>query len=234
MTLRCILLDDELPGLRYLRSICEQFTDVEVVRAFDDPQKFLLQEADLDYDTCIMDIQMPLVNGVEVASRLNNKAIIFVTAYKEYAANAFDLEAVDYIVKPIQPMRLRKAIDKVVKVLEAKKDKGGFAQLNSNRGKILLYFYQIAFISVSESDKRDKQVVLDDDEVVLKNISFDQLLQLLPANEFLRINRQTIIAKRIVLSYTHDSVLTKRKDIHGKHLGFQLSENYRKAFLENL
>lgn len=235
MILRCVLLDDEIPGLAYLRSICEQFPDVEVVKAFNDPLKFLQQEEGLAYDICIMDIEMPGMHGMELAAKLGSKAVIFATAYKEYAADAFELEAIDYIVKPIQPQRLRKALDKASGLLETKRNKGQFIRLNSNKGKVLLHFDLLCFISISESDKRDKLVVLDDgEEIVLKNISFDQLLDLLPRGKFLRVNRQTIVAKRVVLSHTYDAVLTKCKDVQGKNVSFQLSENYRKAFLERL
>ncbi|HZI26108.1 MAG TPA: response regulator [Chryseolinea sp.] len=68
--LKCVLLDDELPGLAYLKILCEQIPEVEVVKAFNDPQKFLSTADNLDFDACILDIEMPKVNGLQVARLL--------------------------------------------------------------------------------------------------------------------------------------------------------------------
>ena len=93
--IKCLLLDDELPGLTYLKMICEQVPGVEVVRAFNDPLKFIAESEQLDFDLCILDIEMPQMSGLEVARLLAGKPVIFTTAYKEYAAEAFDLNAID-------------------------------------------------------------------------------------------------------------------------------------------
>jgi two-component system, LytTR family, response regulator len=105
-----LLLDDELPALSYMKVLCEQLPDVEVVKAFNEPQLFLDSINNLNFNACILDIQMPGISGLEVAQKLSGKAIIFTTAYKEYAAEAFDLHAVDYLRKPIQKERLEQAI----------------------------------------------------------------------------------------------------------------------------
>lgn len=110
--MKCVLVDDELPGLKYLKLMCEQIADVEIVKAFNNPAKFLNESKDLDYDFCILDIAMPEINGLQLAELIKEKPIIFVTAYKDFAAEAFDLDAVDYIRKPIQKERLEKAIKK--------------------------------------------------------------------------------------------------------------------------
>ena len=82
-------MDDELPGLTYLRMLCEQIPNVEVVKAFNDSEKFVNALATLDYNICILDIEMPKLNGMEVAKLIKDKPIIFTTAYKDYAADVF-------------------------------------------------------------------------------------------------------------------------------------------------
>ncbi|QEL02335.1 response regulator transcription factor [Olivibacter sp. LS-1] len=226
--LRCILLDDELPALRYLRSICEGFSNVEVVKAFNNPLRMLEEVDQLDFNVCVLDIEMPQMNGMELAGKLEGKAIIFTTAYKEFAAEAYELDAVDYIIKPIQFDRLKKAFDKSYNFLQ-REELPQYVQLNSNKGKILLHFAMIAFIVVSEVDKRDKRVIYDDRrEVTLKNISFEQLVKLLPRDAFVRINRQTIIATRCVHAFTHNQVTLL---VGSKSFVFSLNEHYRKDFL---
>jgi len=110
--LKCLLLDDELTGLSYLKMLCEQIPELEVVKAFNSPLKFFTELPKLDFDLCILDIEMPEMNGLQVANLLNGRPVIFTTAYKEYAADAFDLNAVDYVRKPLTKERLEKAVKK--------------------------------------------------------------------------------------------------------------------------
>jgi len=112
-------LDDELKGLTYLKMLCQQLPDLEVVKVFNSPIKFINEVPKLDFDFCILDIEMPEMNGLQVANLLKGKPLIFATAYKEYAVEAFDLNAVDYIRKPIKIDRLKQAIDKVKFILLA-------------------------------------------------------------------------------------------------------------------
>lgn len=233
MTIRCILLDDEMLNLAYLRTMCENIPNVEVVKSFNDPLRLLQEAPGLDYDVCITDIEMPQMQGVELVKRLPGKAVVFTTAYREFAAEAFELEALDYIIKPIRIDRLNKAFEKVAAFLQQKAERP-FIQLNSSKGKALLYFEQVYFISTTEGDKRDKLVLLESgEELLLKNISFDQLLEVLPWRNFARINKKTIIALRIVHSYTHDQIISS-PFADGKPLRFPLNENYRKDFLKKL
>src|SRR6187431_776666 len=108
--IKCVLLDDEIPGLTYLKMLCQQIPELEVVKAYNDPQKLVHESANVDFDLCILDIEMPKLNGVQVASILKNKSVIFATAHREYAADAFDLDAVDFVQKPVTKERLLVAI----------------------------------------------------------------------------------------------------------------------------
>lgn len=231
--LRCLLLDDELPGLTYLRMLCEQIPDVEVVRAFNDPIKFVEESKNLDFDFCILDIEMPGLSGLEVAVLLKHKPVIFTSAYKEYAAEAFDIDAVDYVRKPIEKGRLEKAIQKISSVQNEastqKIEKKQFVQLNTNKGKALLIVDQLLHVTNSSTDKRDKLALLENgDNLVVKNISFDQLLSLLPVKEFCRINKKDIIAMRAVKFYSHNEVTLMNGSL------LPLSDNFKNDFVSKL
>lgn len=186
--LRCLLLDDELPGLTYLKMLCEQLPDMEVVKAFDNPVHFMAEAPKLDFDFCILDIEMPEMNGLQVANLLNGKPVIFATAYKEYAAEAFDLNALDYIRKPISIDRLRQAIEKTRRYFDELSDRRRktYIQLNTNKGKAILFYEQVAYIKTSTHDSRDKIARLfDGEELVLKNVTFEKLERFLPGGRFL-------------------------------------------------
>jgi len=88
MPIRCILVDDELPMLAYLQALCGQLPDVEVVKSYNNPLKLLDELDRLDFNTCVLDITMPGIDGLQLAEKLRGKAVIFSTAYKEHAAEA--------------------------------------------------------------------------------------------------------------------------------------------------
>jgi two-component system LytT family response regulator len=254
--LKCILLDDELPGLQYLRLICGQVPGLEIVKAFNDPAKCLAEQGSLDYDFCILDIHMPGMSGLEVAHLLRPKPVIFTTGYKEYAADAFDLDAVDYIRKPVARDRFEKAIQKMAERLASQQpqEQGAlphpasaapsppvpqsapvaFVRLNTHKGKMLVYFDQVLLITASQIDARDKTALLENgQEVVLKNISFGELLSLLPGDRFCRVNKSCVVAIKAVDFFSYDEITTMipaRDARDGQVVKLTLSEAYRADF----
>lgn len=229
---KCILLDDELPGLTYLRMLCEQIPGADVVKVFNDPLKLVNEAPQLDFDVCVLDVDMPSLSGLEVARLLQHKPVIFTTAHTQFAAEAFDLDAVDYIRKPIARERLEKAFQKAADRLQKTTPEKQFLAWNTDKGKALLFFDQIVRITSSEGDKRDKQAMLENGErPVLKNISFAQLLAALPADRFCRVNKKDVVALRSVKYYTHDEILLSTATGEEK---LPFSENFRKVFLEKM
>jgi len=225
--IKCVLLDDEIPGLTYLKMLCEQIPELEVVKTYNDPQKLVHDSATLDFDLCILDIEMPKLNGVQVASALKNKSVIFTTAYREYAAEAFDLDAVDFVQKPVTKERLQVAIKKLLARRPREKEN---IQLNTDQGKTLIRINDISYVTTSEIDGRDKVAFMKDhSSFVLKNISFESLQSQLPADAFCRVNKKNLISLQIVASYTFESITTTLS-INGKPLVFALNEVYRDQF----
>lgn len=210
--------------------LCEQIPSVEIVKVFDDPYKLVDEVPDLEFDICILDIDMPGLNGLEVARLLRNKPVIFTTAHTAYAAEAFDLDAVDYIRKPIGRERLEKALQKVAAVLEKNAPEKRFVQLNTQKGKTLLFFDQLQYVTTSDHDKRDKLATLENGEqLVLKNVSFPQLLEVLPPKLFCRVNKKDLVALRCVRFFTHDEIALQ---LSSGEVKVPFSENFKKEFAE--
>lgn len=221
-----------MPGLTYLRMICEQLPDVEVIKAFNNPLAFLEERHLLEYDLCILDIEMQGLNGLDVARLLDGKLVIFTTAHKGYAAEAFDIEAVDYICKPIYKERLEKAILKALNILRNSTKDKQFVQLNTDKGKTLLFFNRILLIVTSPVDKRDKLVFLENEQdLLVKNITLEQLLHILPEDKFCRINKKEIIAFKAVKFFTHDEITTTILTKEGKEKLVTLSNTYKNKFI---
>lgn len=207
--------------------------ELEVVRAFNSAALFLKEIPGLEFDLCILDIEMPDFNGLQVARALKGTPVIFTTGYKEYAAEAFDLDAIDYVRKPIKPERLQLAVQKAVVRMERRSEPKNYVQLNTDKGKTLLIYDQIGFIRTSETDSRDKVVyLLDDTTLVLKNISLARLLEILPSELFCQINKKELIAIGAVRFFSHDAITTNIVQNDGKYVVLFLSDTYRKGFIQ--
>ncbi|ERJ57233.1 LytR/AlgR family response regulator transcription factor [Sphingobacterium paucimobilis] len=232
--LRCIILDDEIPSLKFLKILLDQVENVEIVKVFNDPLAVVREYKELEFDFCILDIEMPQLTGFDLAEILQDYPIIFATAYKQYASEAFNINAVDYITKPISLQRLKQAVDKVrIQVSKSVVSEQPYAQFNTDKGKALIHFDRVLFIRNSDVDSRDKVFFFDDDtDVMVKNISFGGLLAILPASGFIRINKREIISLRIVKFFNSEEIVTTLKDQLDKPLVLGLSETYRKTFME--
>jgi len=233
--LKCLLLDDEIPGLTLLKMLCEEIPQLEVVKAFNDPHRLIDEAPNLDFDLCILDIEMPGSNGLEVAHVLKTKAVIFTTAHKHFASDAFDIDAVDYILKPVRKERLQQAVVKAVARTTHNPLTRPAIYLNSDQGKVTLQFNEVCYITTAEGDSRDKVVVMREGRsIVLKNITFEKLEMQLPTNIFARINKKQIIALDTVRSFTASAIEIKIPAPFGGILHCVLSEKYRPAFLSNM
>ena len=144
--LKCLLLDDELPGLSYLKLLCEQIPELELVRAFNDPEVFLKEFPELDFDLCILDIEMPGISGIQLAAILKDKPVIFTTAYKDYATDAFDLNAIDYVVKPVKFERLKQAVNKAIQRINPENRTEKHIRLNTDKGIAIFDTNQLVYV----------------------------------------------------------------------------------------
>ena len=117
-TLRTLIVDDEPLAVERMQVICSKIDDLNVVgTASDGAQALRLIEA-LAPDLILLDMTMPEVDGLSVARELashdERPAVVFVTAHDNYAVEAFDLDAVDYVLKPVKPERLERAIQRAL------------------------------------------------------------------------------------------------------------------------
>lgn len=215
--------------------LCEQIPEVEIVKTFNNPEKLLAEIPNLDFDLLITDIEMPGIDGLHLASLLQDKMVVFCTAYKDYAADAFTIDAVDYITKPVKLERLQKTILKAFERYNSATNVKRFIQLNTDKGKSLLYFNQILYIKTALVDSRDKTVLLTDGSLLnLKNINFDTLLKELPEAHFCRVNKKEIVAVKAIKFFNHNEIVLHYVDGNEKNSTLLLSETYRADFLRKI
>lgn len=121
--LRAIVVDDERPALNLLAKLLREREGVQVIACYTDPIELLEHVVELAPDVVFLDIEMPEMDGLELASRLLEQEmdteIVFVTAYRQYAIDAFRVQALDYLLKPAEPRLLDETIERVRKLRQA-------------------------------------------------------------------------------------------------------------------
>ena len=113
--IRTLLIDDEQPARERLRQLLAPHSDVDIVGEAEDGVQAIEKIAELTPDLVLLDIQMPGASGLDVAASLGTPrpAVIFCTAFDQYAVDAFELSALDYLLKPVNRARLAAALDRV-------------------------------------------------------------------------------------------------------------------------
>jgi len=212
MNLRCLIVDDEPLAVKVLETHIENIPLLTICGSC--PNAFAAMEVlqKEKVDLMFLDIHMPKLMGHEFLRTLRHPPkVIFTTAYKEYAVDAFELEAVDYLLKPITLERLIKAINKLSPsyVQETKLENGnniveneGFVYFRADRKMIKVSYNDIMYI---ESMKDYIKIVRQNDKPLLVKQSISSLEEILPANLFLRIHRSYIVAVSKISAFTsHD------------------------------
>lgn len=191
-SLRYLLVDDEYFALELMENYLQRLGGNYTVEKLRNPlAAFRLLEAE-PVDIMFLDIQMPQLNGITLLNNLLVKPVtVFTTAYSEYAARAFDVEAADYLVKPFSFERFRKAMDKAKKVLREGNDPAdGMLQIKADRRWVNIPYRDILYIEGWKEYLRVHCIKT----VYTTLLSFCRVEEQLPAKEFVRIHKSYVVA----------------------------------------
>ncbi len=187
--IRYIVIDDERLARAEMKLMMQKFTDFVFVGEASnasEAEKLVIQ---LRPGLIFLDIQMPEKSGFDLLSTLDQiPAVIFTTAFEQYAVKAFDLNALDYLLKPIRQERLQKAIEKIKASHDDKKTNSHLLIKEGEK----IHFLKTANIYLIESIGNYVRIYFDDEKVFFKR-SLKQLEKILDSNLFFRINRSRII-----------------------------------------
>lgn len=200
--LNALIVDDEAPARSELRFLLEETGRVDTIREALNAREAVeslvksKEGTDQRIDVIFLDISMPKTSGMQLAEALhklkNPPAVVFVTAYSEYALEAFNVDAVDYLMKPVETDRLNRALDKVeaiVKPAPASHPTQERIPVEKGGRKVLVPVYQIRYIEA----KDDYSCIYTDGDRFLSTISLAKLEQKLTPHGFFRVHRGYIV-----------------------------------------
>lgn len=230
-TISCIIIDDELIARDVIQAHLSKIPTVKVVGNFNnamDAFNFLLEDT---VDLIFLDINMPEISGISFAKSINEKIkIIFTTAYRDYAVEGFELQAVDYLLKPISFDRLLKAVSNFFEIssrLHADDklivERNDFMFVRSDRKMLKVDFDLIHYVE-SYSDYLKIHLT---DKTIVTRMTISAVEAKLPSEKFLRIHRSFIIAISSISSFTNEEIVVNKE-----HL--PISRSYKKEVLNTL
>ncbi|AKK74576.1 transcriptional regulator [Chryseobacterium gallinarum] len=228
--MNCIIIDDEPLARAEMRSLIHETSKIDILGEFSNAPSALEFLKDNDADLIFLDIEMPLVTGLEFAEMLPKKSlIIFTTAYAQYALKSYELEAVDYLLKPIDPQRLEKAIDKAVLYTELLSRDTVKSTVESNTKDFLFIkaerrFYKISFSEIKFIEGlKDYVVIHTKQQKLITAMNLKTIHQKISGETFLRVSKSFVVNTDYIDSFDNHSIYIDESEI-------PLGEVYRSDF----
>lgn len=229
----CIIVDDEPMAREILSSFVAKVPQLQLLKTCSNAMEAFEVLNKNTIDLLFLDINMPEVSGLSLAKSINKKTkVIFTTAYREYALDGFDLQAVDYLLKPIAFDRFLQAVNKFFEISSTIKTehislentpKNDFIFVRSDRKMLKVNFSDIQYIeSLSDYIK-----IHTKENSIITRETISNIESKLPQADFLRVHRSFIVAISKVTSYTNEYVEIEKKAI-------SISRSYKDAVMQKL
>lgn len=221
--LQCVIVDDEPIAREIIASYIAKIPNLELIKNCKNASETIIFMQENTADIYFLDINMPEISGLSLAKIINNNAhIFFTTAHREFALEGFDLNVVDYLLKPISFDRFLLAIQKINQP-NSLVINNGFMFVRADRKMVKIDFDKILFVeSLSDYVK-----IITLKESIITRETISSLEEKLDSKNFLRIHRSYIVSLSKINSYTNEYV-----EIHNKAL--PISRTYKESVLQKL
>tara|TARA_R110002073_G_scaffold279026_1_gene442789 strand:+ start:19630 stop:20340 length:711 start_codon:yes stop_codon:yes gene_type:complete len=230
--INCIIVDDEPIAREILETHLQKIDSIRVLRTCKNAVDAFNAVSSEQVDLVFLDINMPEISGLSFAKSINkNIKVIFTTAYREYAVDGFNLQAVDYLLKPISFERLLQAIHKFIgekapsenKTIDSVAVKTDFIFVRSDRKMIKVNFEAINYI---ESLSDYVKINLGDKTIITRE-TISGIEAKLPTHHFIRVHRSFIVSVSKIESFTNEFIEINKKAI-------PISRSYKTVVLNKL
>lgn len=232
--MRCIILDDEPLAREGIEILVKQIPELILLGSFGDADiatEFMLANP---IDLLFLDIQMPEVNGIEFAKKLpDDTLIIFTTAYSNYALDSYDVDAIDYLIKPISIDRFKKAVQKAQSYYDLLRLRNDNCQISSIDADSIFVKSGRKFFNVLINDilfiegLKDYVVLHMNEHKIVVNITMKSILSQMPDSIFIQVNKSYIINIKQIDSFDSNDIFIKQHEI-------SIGTSYRSFFFEKI
>lgn len=230
--LKTIAVDDDPFIIGTIEDLCRDSPIIEIVKTFSNPKEFIDKIPTLDFDLCLLDVEMPEMQGTVVAQMLKNKPFIFITGADSKLREALSLAPVDVVTKPILKDRLDRALNKAYELFVDKQEYALFNVAESKR-KMKLHLHDILLVVTDTVDPRHKTVFMRNGEkYTLMECTLEGLLDICPL--LVQVSKSEAVSLEVVNEVEYDMVTIK--GIEGKEVPkyVTLGRAFRKSFKERL
>lgn len=228
--MNCIIVDDEPLARQEMQARINDVSDLEILGMFPNAPAALKFLKANSIDVIFLDIEMPMVTGLEFAAQLpKDTLIIFTTAYPKYALESYELDAIDYLLKPIDKSRLEKAINKAKLYQKLLSEDTEKSTLEGNTGDFLIIkaerrFYKINFIDIRFIEGlKDYVVIYAGNQKLITAMNLKTIHQKIPQNLFLRVSKSYVVNVNLIDSFDHHNIYMGETEI-------PLGDVYKKEF----
>ncbi|MDR6462798.1 LytTR family DNA-binding domain-containing protein [Chryseobacterium sediminis] len=228
--MNCIIVDDEPLARSEMRSLIAEISNIDILGEFSNAPSALDFLKDNDVDLIFLDIEMPMVTGLEFAEMLPKKSlIIFTTAYSQYALKSYELEAVDYLLKPIDPQRLEKSVEKAILYTELLSKDTVKNTVESNTADFLFIkaerrFYKISFSDIKFIEGlKDYVVIHTKQQKLITAMNLKTIHQKISGETFIRVSKSYVVNMNYIDSFDNHNIYIEDSEI-------PLGEVYRAEF----
>lgn len=214
--MKCLIVDDNKIARTTLKQLASQITDLEVAGDCASAMNAYNFIQEQPVDLLLLDIEMPGMNGLELTKNFNSRKplIIFITSKKNYAADAFDLNVVDYIIKPVTPARFLQAIDKAKQIMESRKEevKMEDAEFVFIRDSNIIRRLNLDDILFAEA-MGDYVKLYTSQKFYAIHTTLRSVEERLPASKFIRVHRSYIVAVSKIDTIQDGALIIKSQPI---------------------
>lgn len=217
--MRCIIVDDEPIAREGIKILVAEIAQLELLKSFNNAEDASVFITEVSVDLIFLDINMPGINGIEFARSIPKQTlIIFTTAYSQYALDSYEVDAIDYLVKPIDSAKFRKAVNKAIVyhslLMNEEKEsvelnEEGFIFVKSDRKYFKVNLHEILFVE----GLKDYVIIQMEDRRIITRMTLKAIHELLPAQIFFRINKSYIINKTHIDSFDNNDVFINKYEI---------------------
>ncbi len=228
----CLIVDDEPVAREIIQNYSNNLPFLKVIKLCSNAFEAKLELQKQEINILFLDINLPVLDGISFFKTLTHQPqVIFTTAYKEYAVNAFDLSACDYLLKPFSLERFIIAVDKAIERISKKQidtdnsfENGeDFLFIKSN-GKIVKIQHD-DFLFAEAHGNYIK--IVSSNTFIVANMTFANFEKLLPKNTFIRVHRSFIINKSKISHIEGNTVFIDKSEI-------AIGSNYKESFIKSL